>query len=60
MDYAQLQQEYGGQFVALKGDEVVAAARTMGELLRILKEKDLVSTEVTLEHVRPKGTVYAL
>ncbi len=60
MDYAKLQEKYGGQFVACRGDEVVAAARTMGELLRILKEKNLISTDVTVEHVRPKGIVYAL
>ena len=60
MDYAELQEKYGGQFVARRGDEVVAAARTLGEVLRMLREKNLISTDVTVEHVRPKGVVYAL
>ncbi len=59
MDYAELQENYGGQFVARKGEEVVAAARTHGELVRSLEEKGVVFTEVTFEFVRKKDQVYA-
>jgi len=60
MTRKELQDKYGGQFIARKGDEVIAAADTMGEILRILKDKSLISTDVTIEHVRPKDIVYAL
>ena len=30
------------------------------ELLRILKQRHLISRDVVVEFVRPKGTIYAL
>ncbi len=59
-DYARLQDAYGGKHIARRGDMVVASAHTLGELLRILKDKDRVSEDVVVEFVRPKGVIYAL
>lgn len=60
MEYAEIQDKYGGKHIARRGEEVVASAETSGELLRILKERGLISKEVVVEYVRPKGTIYAL
>ena len=60
MDYAQLQERYGGKHIARRGDEVLASADTLAGLLRMLKEKGLVTGDVVVEFVRPKGVIYAL
>ena len=60
MEYTELQEKYGGQFVAWKGDHVVANADTHGELVRALEEKDINFTEVSFEFIRAKGQIYAL
>ena len=58
-DYIHLQDSYGGKFVALRDDRVIASADTHGELVRELKEKGLPAEEVVFEYVRPKGMVCA-
>ncbi len=60
MDYAEIQEKYGGKHIARREGEVVASAATSGELLRILKQRRLISRDVVVEFVRPKGTIYAL
>jgi hypothetical protein len=60
MDYAELQRKYGGQFVAMRGDEVVAAAKTHGDLVRELDARGVNVTQVVFEFVRRKDRVYAL
>ena len=60
MDYSDLQKKYGGQFVARKGDDVVAGAKTHGELVRLLEQQGIKFTEVTFAYVRPKDRIYAL
>ena len=59
MDCAELQEKYGGRFVARKGDEVVAAARTHGDLVRELEARNIDVTQVVFEFVRRKDRVYA-
>ena len=60
MDYTSLQKKYGGKHIARRGDEVLESANTMGELLQVLKDKGLLSEDVTVEFVRPKDRIYAL
>ena len=60
MDYSELQEKYGGKHIARRGDEVLEYAEGLGELLRTLKEKGLISRDVVVEFVRPKGVIYAL
>lgn len=59
IDYNRLQEDYGGKFVAIRGNEVIASADTHGDLFRELKEKDLDSEDVVFEYVRPKGRICA-
>lgn len=60
MDYGNLQEKYGGRHVARRGEEVIASSEDLARLLSELKKKGLMSEEVVVEYVRPKGTVYAL
>jgi hypothetical protein len=60
MSYAEIQEKYGGQFVARKGDEVVASARTHGDLVRELEAKGVDLTQVVFEFVKRRDRVYAL
>jgi len=59
MEYAELQERYGGQFVALRDGEVVAAAPTHGDLVRELDAKGIDVTKVVFEFVRRKDRAYA-
>ncbi len=59
MDYARLQELYGGQFIACRGDAVVASAPSHGELVRKLEEKGVAFTEVAFEFIRKKDQLYA-
>ncbi len=60
MDYTELQETYGGKHIARRGDEVLEATETLEQLLRILEAKDLISQDIVVEFVRPKGVIYAL
>ena len=60
IDYARLQDEYGGKFVAVRNGEVVASAGTDAELVRIVEEKGLDGDDLVFEHVRAKDRFYAL
>jgi hypothetical protein len=57
IDYTRIQEAYGGKFVAIRKNEVIASADTHGELFRELKEKNLDSEDVVFEYIRPKGMV---
>ncbi len=59
MDYTKFQEKYGGQFIARKGDEVIASADTHGELVRKLEEKGVQFTDITFGYVRPKDRICA-
>ena len=60
MDYARLQEKYGGRFIARKGEEVVASAETHGELVRKLEGKKIAFTEVTFQYVRRKDRIFSM
>ncbi len=51
--YAELQEKYGGQFVALREGEVVAAGRTYHDLLVAVERAALDRAQLTFEHVEP-------
>ena len=59
IDYARLQDAYGGKFVAIRNEQVVASADTHAELLRELRDHNLDDEDVVFEYVRPKGRAYA-
>ena len=56
-EYTAIQEEYGGRFIATRNEKFLAGADTCGELVRILKEKNLDGEDVVLEWVRPKGRI---
>ncbi len=58
IDYARLQEAYGGKHVATLGGEVVASGDTAAEMLRELKEKGLHGAGVTFRFVEAKDKVY--
>ena len=60
MDYAELQENYGGQFIARKGDTVLAAGETHGDVVQKLEELGVEFTEVTFAFIRRKDQLYAL
>ncbi len=51
--YAELQEKYGGQFVALRDGEVVAAGKTYRELVAAVEGAALDRAQLTFEHVEP-------
>jgi len=59
IDYIRLQDSFGGKFVAIREDKVVASADTHGELVRVLKDNNLEAEDVVFEFIRPKGRVCA-
>ena len=58
IDYARLQDEYGGKFVALRNGEVVASGDTSAEMLRELKQNGLDGENVAFEFVEAKDKIY--
>ena len=58
IEYARLQDEYGGKFVALRNGEVVASGDTSAEMLRELKENGLDGESVAFEFVEAKDKIY--
>ena len=60
IDYAHLQEVYGGKFVAVRNGEVVASAGTDAELVRIVEENSLDGDDLVFEYVRAKDRFYAL
>lgn len=60
IDYARLQEEYGGRFVAVRNGEVVASGGTDAELVRVVEEKGLDGDDLVFEYVRAKDRFYAL
>ncbi len=58
VDYARLQEEYGGKHVATLGDKVVASGDTSADMLRDLKEKGLDGEEVVFRFVWARDKIY--
>ena len=58
IEYARLQDAYGGKFVATRNGEVVASGDTAAEMLRELKEKEIAPEDVAFQFVEAKDTIY--
>ncbi len=58
IEYARLQDAYGGKHVATLDGEVVASGDTSAEMLLELKEKGLDGAGVTFRFVEAKDKVY--
>ena len=57
--YPELQEKYGGQFVAPREGRVVAAAKTYRELLEAVQHAGLDPTELIFEHIEPADALRA-
>ena len=60
IEYARLQEAYGGKFVATRNGEVVASGDTNAEMVRELKEKGLDGQGLLFQFVWAKDTIYVL
>ena len=50
-EYAALQQQYGGRYVARRGTEVIASARSLGDLIDRAEAAAVDWTAVVIEYV---------
>ena len=57
IDYAALQHQYGGRYIARRGSDVIAAARTYDELADCLEKSGTPWSELTIEFVEPADTI---
>ena len=57
LDYARLQEEHGGKYVATRSAEVIASAGNLGELFETLDSRGDYTEDVVVRYVRPKGRI---
>lgn len=57
VDYAQIQQLYGGRYVARREGEVVASADTYDQLVDQLDRAAVDSVDLIIEYVEPADVV---
>ncbi|MBI5347087.1 MAG: hypothetical protein HZB66_00575 [Candidatus Aenigmarchaeota archaeon] len=53
--YAQLQEEYGGKYIAILEGGVIEWAKSFEELIRKIKKKKFDEKKLTFEYIEPKG-----
>lgn len=54
--YPQLQEKYGGKFIAQLGKEVIASARTSKALWNKIRNK-VGNKNMVIEYIEPKGAI---
>ncbi len=57
IDYVQLQQHYGGRYIARRDTEVIANAATYDELSDQLEGMAVVWQQLVIEYVEPVSSV---
>lgn len=56
----QIQLEYARKLIAIKGKKIVASAKNIGELLELLRSKEIEQSEVLIEYIPPRGEITIL
>ncbi len=59
-EYEDLQERFGGRFIARRGNEVIASAETYDELLDTLQRMAVERAGLTVEYVYPSDRVHVL
>ena len=57
VNYAKLQQRYGGKYVARIGNSVIAFGKTFEELIKQLERKHLINKNFSFAYIPPKGAI---
>jgi len=57
VNYASIQRQYGGRYVALRGDQVIADADTYDELANRLNKAAVDWDNLIIEYVEPANIV---
>ncbi|MFH1562049.1 MAG: DUF5678 domain-containing protein [Nitrospirota bacterium] len=55
--YIQLQEKYGGNFIARVEDQVVATGTTSKEMIEEVTRKNVDQSNLVFEYIEPKGTI---
>ena len=55
--YIQLQEEYGGKFIAIKYEQVIAMGSTHKELVENLQKNHIERKGLTFEFIEPKDAI---
>lgn len=55
--YIQLQEEYGGKFIAIKEKQVIATGNTHKELIEKLQKNHIERKGLTFEFIEPKDVI---
>ena len=55
MEYAQLQKEYGGEFIAILKNKIIAHGKTFKDIFEKVKDKNqLENEELSFRFIQPK------
>ena len=57
VDYTQLQEEYGGQYVARRSGEMIASAHTYDDLSIQLDNMAVEWNDIIIEYVEPTSSI---
>lgn len=55
--YIQLQEKYGGKFIAKSNGQVVASGSTYKSLINKIVKKHLKRNKLTFAYIHPKGAI---
>jgi len=55
MEYSQLQKEYGGEFIAILKNKIIAHGKTFKEIFEKVKEQNLLQNEeLSFRFIQPR------
>lgn len=57
LSYIQLQERYGGKFIAKSNGEVIAVGTTYRDLINTITNKHLNRAKLTFAYIHPRGAI---